>query len=219
MTDVAANVERARERIVAAGGDLDRITIVAATKQLPTEAVHAAVAAGVLDIGENYAQQLLAKVADGVPAGVRWHFLGAVQRNKVKALAPVVSLWHGVDRVAAVDVIAARAPGAPILVEVNTSGEAGKAGCGVGAAADVVEHARAGGLEVRGLMTVAPLAQPAEARAAFRRLAELRDELGLVELSMGMSGDLEIAVEEGATIVRLGTALFGPRPVQPQVRR
>ena len=219
QVDVAANLEKVRERIVGAGGDLDRITIVAVTKQLPTSTVHAAVDAGVLDIGENYAQQLLAKVDEGAPESVRWHFLGPVQRNKVKGLAPVVTLWHGVDRVAAADVIAARAPGAPILLEVNTSGDPAKAGCGAGFAAELLQHARAAGLEVRGLMTVAPLGEPEEARPCFRRLAELRDELGLVELSMGMSGDLEVAVQEGATIVRVGTALFGPRPVKSQVRR
>jgi pyridoxal phosphate enzyme (YggS family) len=219
MTQVAVNLEKIRARIEGAGGDLDRITIVAVTKQLPTTAVHEAAGAGLLDIGENYAQQLLAKVDEGVPASIRWHFLGAVQRNKVKGLAPLVTLWHGVDRVAAADVIAARAPGAPILVEVNTTGDPAKGGCGVGFTADLVDHARAAGLEVRGLMTVAPFGDLDEARTAFRRLAQLRDELGLVELSMGMSGDLEVAVQEGATIVRVGTALFGPRPVKSQVRR
>jgi pyridoxal phosphate enzyme (YggS family) len=218
VADVAVNLEAVRDRIARAGGDADSITVVAVTKQLDAEAVAAAAAAGIRDIGENYAQELVTKAA-AAPPGVRWHFLGTVQRNKVKALAPVVSLWHGIDRVAAVDVVAARAPGAAVLIEVNASGEPGKGGCGVAYAPELVAHARTAGLEVRGLMTVAPLGSPDAARVAFRRLAELRDELALVELSMGMSGDLEIAVQEGATIVRIGTALFGPRPMKRQVRR
>jgi PLP dependent protein len=219
VSDVAANLEIVRRRIESAGGDPDDITIIAATKELPTSSVHDAAAAGVFDIGENYAQQLIAKAHEGVPAGVRWHFLGAIQRNKVKALAPLVTMWHGVDRVAAVDVIAARAPGAAVLIEVNTSGEPGKAGCAPAYVAALVDHARDAGLEVRGLMTVGPLGAVEAARDSFRQLARLRDDLSLVELSMGMSRDLEIAVQEGATMVRIGTALFGPRPVKSQVRR
>ncbi len=218
MAGVAERLAAVRDRIERAGGDPDRITIIAVTKRQPEGAVGAAVAAGIVDVGENYAQEVLAKAATA-PSGVRWHFLGQVQRNKVKVLAPVVTLWHGVDRVAVIDAIAARAPGAAILVEVNTSGEPGKAGCGIGSTPEVVAHARSAGLEVRGLMTVAPQGDAEDARGAFRQLARLRDELALVELSMGMSGDLEIAVEEGATIVRIGTALFGPRPVHARVRR
>ena len=97
--DVAANLEAVRSRIRRAGGDLERITIVAVTKSCRPDAVHAAVAAGLVDIGENYAQELLAKAAEAPPAGVRWHFLGQVQRNKVDgAWRPSVRLWHGVDR-------------------------------------------------------------------------------------------------------------------------
>ena len=149
--DVAANLEKVRDRIVGAGGDLDRITIVAVTKQLPTSAVYAAVDAGMVDIGENYAQQLLAKVEEGVPENVRWHYLGPVQRNKVKGLAPIVTLWHGVDRVAAADVIATGARAAlgvagPPRVS-TTSGDPAKAGCGVSVRAELLKHARAAGLE------------------------------------------------------------------------
>jgi pyridoxal phosphate enzyme (YggS family) len=208
---VAANLDRVRDRIAGAGGDVERITIVAVTKQLGIDAAQAAAAAGLYDLGENYAQELLAKAPDA-PAAVRWHFLGQVQRNKVRSLAPVVALWHGVDRIAAVDVIASRTPVAPILIEVNTSDDPGRPGCGPGYVAELLDHARAAGLEVRGLMTVAPLGPPAVARHAFQTVARLREELSLVELSMGMSGDFEIAVQEGATIVRIGTALFGPRP-------
>jgi pyridoxal phosphate enzyme (YggS family) len=207
-----ANLDRLRDRIATAGGDPERITIVAVTKKLPLEAVEAAVAAGLTDIGENYAQELLAKAASA-PAGIRWHFLGPVQRNKVAALAGHVHLWQGVDRQAAADTIAARAPGAGVLVQVNVSGEAAKQGCAEVEAAPLVAHAQAQGLEVRGLMAVGPLGAPEAARAGFRRLASLAADLGLAELSMGMSGDLEVAIAEGATMVRVGTALFGPRPL------
>jgi pyridoxal phosphate enzyme (YggS family) len=218
VASVVDNLAAVHDRIERAGGDLDAITIVAVTKQQPDGAVAAATDAGLFDIGENYAQELVTKAATA-PLGVRWHFLGTVQRNKVRPLAPLVSLWHGVDRIAAADAIAARAPGAAVLVEVNTSGDPAKGGCGPGFAADLVAHARTAGLEVRGLMTVAALGDPKRARASFRQLAALRDELGLVDLSMGMTHDLEIAVQEGATIVRVGTALFGPRPVKPKARR
>lgn len=218
MIDIGANLDAVRRRIESAGGDLGAITIVAVTKRQPPEAVAAAVRAGVVDIGENYAQELIAKAA-GAPSTVRWHFIGAVQRNKVNVLAPLVTLWHGVDRSAVVDVITARAPGAGVLIEVNTSGEPGKAGCALADAPALVAHARAAGLDVRGLMTVAPLGPPEAARPAFRCLAGLRDDLNLIDLSMGMSADLEVAVQEGATIVRIGTSLFGPRSVRPEVRR
>jgi hypothetical protein len=198
-----------RARIASTGRDPDEVTIVAVTKGHPVEAVRAAVDAGLLDVGENQAQQLLAKVDAGVPPGVRWHFLGAVQRNKVKKLAPHVALWHGIDREAAGEELARHRPGVAVLVQVNLSGDASRPGCTWDAAPHLVARLRAGGLAVRGLMGVAT--RDGDARSEFRRLAQLRRDLGLDELSIGMSGDLEVAVEEGATIVRIGSALFGPR--------
>jgi PLP dependent protein len=210
VADVAANLERVRDRIARAGGD--RVTVVAVTKELPPDAVSAAVSAGLLDIGENYAQNLLAK-AGAVSSGVRWHLLSPPQRNKVRSLSGLVHLWQAVDRVAAADSIAQHAPGARILVQVNVAAEPGKHGCSVDEAPGLVEHARNAALDVRGLMAVGPLGPPEASRPAFRRLAQLAGDLELDELSMGMSGDLDVAVQEGATIVRVGTALFGPRPV------
>jgi PLP dependent protein len=218
VADVVANLEVVRGRIRAAGGDPDRVTVVAVTKKLPIASVQAAVDAGVVDVGENYAQELVAKAAEAPPA-VRWHFLGPVQRNKVPALAPHVHLWQAVDRAAAAAAIAARAPGAAVLVQVNVTDEPGKHGCAVADAPALVDHARALGLDVRGLMTVGPLGDPDRARPGFRALADLARTLELSELSMGMSADLEVAVQEGATIVRIGTALLGPRPVNGEVRR
>src|SRR4051794_40783783 len=128
MTDaasVAANVAAVRDRIAAAGGDVDRVRIVAVTKGFGPEAVEAAIAAGLTDLGENYAAELVAKWRPGL----RWHFLGAVQRNKVKSLAALVDLWQSLDRPDEAEAVAARAPGAAALVQVNVSGEAQKAGC------------------------------------------------------------------------------------------
>jgi pyridoxal phosphate enzyme (YggS family) len=219
--DVTAALAEVRRRIASTGRAVDDVAIVAVTKGFDATAVEAAARAGLADVGENYAQSMLDKVAalDGDGANVRWHFLGPVQRNKVKALAPHVALWHGVDRHAAADEIARRAPSAPVLVQVNLTGDATRSGVSWDDAAALVERLRTEvDVDLRGLMGVAA-PDVDEARTQFRRLAALAADLGLTELSMGMSGDLEVAVEEGATLVRVGTALFGARPGVPQVRR
>jgi len=225
--EVVERLAVVRRRIEAAGGTPDAVRVVAVTKGFGPEAVHAAMAAGVTDLGESYADELLAKsaeadaavegVADAAPR--RWHFLGRVQRNKVRRLAGVVSLWHGVDRVAAGREIAARAPGAAVLVQVNVSGEEQKSGCGFDEGPVLVDDLRHMGLDVRGLMAVGPTGPPELARPGYRRLARLAERLGLGERSMGMTDDLEVAVEEGSTIVRVGRALFGARSGANEVRR
>ncbi len=208
-------VEQVRARIASAGRRPDDVAIVAVTKGFGPDAVEAATAAGLHDCGENYAQELLAKAAASDSA-VRWHFMGPVQRNKVAGLAGHVALWQGIDRAAAAGEIARRAPGARVLVQVNLSGDPARPGCGWGEAPALVEAASDLGLEVEGLMGVAGREG---ARAQFRRLAALATRLGLAEVSMGMSGDFEVAVQEGSTMVRIGTALFGARPGAAQVRR
>jgi pyridoxal phosphate enzyme (YggS family) len=205
---VADNLRAVRARIERAGGDPDAITIVGA-KPPTVAACREAIDAGLVDLGENRAQELLSKV-DAV-AGVRWHFIGRLQTNKVKAIAPHVALWESIDRSDLVDELARRAPGAAVLVQVNTSGEAQKGGCEPGSVGVLVRHATDRGLTVRGLMGIGPLGAPEAARPGFRLLRELADELGLEVRSMGMTGDLEVAVQEGATMVRVGSALFGPR--------
>jgi pyridoxal phosphate enzyme (YggS family) len=215
---VEASLARVRRRIESAGGDPSRIKVVGVTKGFGPEAVRAAVEAGLLDLGENYAQELLPKAA-AAPSGVRWHFLGPVQRNKVAGLAPHVHLWQGVDRLSAGEAIAKRRPGASVLVQVNVSGEPNKAGCLPADTGPLVEALRRLDLDVEGLMAVGPLGAPEDARPGFRLLARLAAELGLHELSIGMSDDLEIAVEQGATMVRIGRALFGPRLGSPRLRR
>jgi PLP dependent protein len=216
--EVAARADAVRERIGRAGGDPDQVRLVAVTKAFGVEAVQSALDAGLADVGENYAQELLTKQAALPEPGPRWHFIGRLQSNKVRKLAPHVHLWQSVDRLALGAEIARRAPGAAVLLQVNLTGETTKGGCPPGDVAALVEGLRDLGLDVRGLMTVGPLAEPERARPAFRELRRLADELGLAERSMGMSADLEVAVEEGTTMVRVGSALFGPRPGAREMR-
>lgn len=217
---VAERLAAVRDRIAAAGAVAGDVTVVAVTKGHGLEAVAAARAAGLADLGENYAGELLSKhQAAGGSDGPRWHFLGHVQRNKVKAIAGAVHLWQGVDRLAAGREIAARAPGAAVLVQVNVSGEAAKNGCPPDDTRALVDELRRLDLRVEGLMAMGPAGPPEDARPGFRRLVALAGELGLPERSMGMSDDLEVAVQEGATMVRVGRALFGPRSPAPDLRR
>jgi pyridoxal phosphate enzyme (YggS family) len=189
-----------------------RVAVVAVTKGFGVDAVTAAVAAGCDAIGENYAQELLDKRAAIERLGPEVHFIGRLQRNKVRQLAGIVDVWCSLDRTSVIDEVAKRAPGGRVLIQVDTTGDPGKGGCDVGETAALVDRATERGLIVRGLMTVGPTAGDCEAaRPGFRRVRSLVDELGLDECSMGMSGDLVVAVEEGSTEVRIGTALFGPR--------
>jgi uncharacterized pyridoxal phosphate-containing UPF0001 family protein len=197
-----------RLRIANAGGDPDAVRILAVTKSFGPEAVVAARQAGLTDLGENYAAELRQK-APG-PDGTRWHFLGAVQRNKVRDLAPLVDVWQGVARLSEGARIAQFAPGATVLVQVDVTGAPGRNGCPPVEVGGLVAGLRALSLDVAGLMTVAP--QGGGAASAFGHVARLADALGLAERSMGMSDDLEVAVAAGTTMVRVGRALFGDRP-------
>jgi uncharacterized pyridoxal phosphate-containing UPF0001 family protein len=213
---VSAALAGVRQRIEAAGGDPGAVRVLAVTKGFGPEAVAAAVGAGLPDVGENYAQELVAKAAAVAPpaaAAVRWHYLGAVQRNKVRSLAPLVARWESVARVVEGEAIARHRPGAAVLVEVDASGVPGRTGCTAEEAPALVRDLAALGLEVRGLMTVAP--RGPGARAAFRLVRGLADRLALPERSMGMTDDLEDAVAEGSTMVRVGRALSGARPPRP----
>ena len=215
---VARRLAEVRRRIEQAGRDPGSVRVVAVTKTFDADAVRAALAAGLADIGENYASELLAKAAQlagPVPGGApapRWHYLGAVQRRRVRDLAPVVSWWQTVSRAVEGEAIARRAPGATVLVEVDTTGIPGRGGCPADAVPGLVSSLRALDLDVRGLMTVAPPGPAEQARPGFRLVATLARDLGLGELSMGMTGDLDVALAEGATTVRVGRALFGARP-------
>lgn len=191
-----------------------RVTVIAVTKAFGVEAVRAAVAAGCRDIGENYAQELVDKMREyGDHDRPTVHFIGRLQSNKVKMLAPVVDVWQSVDRASLVDEIARRAPGARIFVQVNATGEADKGGCDPGLVPELVETARARGLRVEGLMVVGPTdGDPQRTATAFTKVAALAREVGVSELSMGMSDDLDLALDAGSTMVRIGSAIFGGRP-------
>lgn len=211
---VAERLAAVRSRLERAGGN--DVRIVAVTKGFGPDAVEAAVAAGLDDIGENYAQECVAKLAAARPDRRPCvHFIGRLQRNKVRRLAGVVDVWQTVDRPELGRELARRAPGARVLIEVNISGEAAKGGVDPPAVSRLVNELGGLGLDVVGLMGIGPLAEPEAARPGFRLLRRLVDELGLAECSMGMSADLEVAVEEGSTMVRIGRALFGERPPRP----
>lgn len=212
--ELRARIERLWATVAEAGGDRARVTLVAVTKGFDVSVAELATSCGLEDLGENYAQELLAK-APVLAAGsrpVRWHAIGRLQRNKVRALAPVVHLWQTVDRADLAEEIARRAPGARVLVQVNTSEEPAKGGVEPSGAADLVHRARDLGLMVEGLMTVGRTGPVEQARPGFTSLTRLADRLDLPVRCMGMSGDVAVAVEEGATMIRIGSALFGPRP-------
>lgn len=210
MTSVAAAAAAVRQRVEAAGGDPERVRIIAVTKGHGLDAVQEALDAGLSDLGESYAQELVGKAEQLAPE-VRWHFIGGLQRNKVRLVAPFVHLWQSVDRLSLAAEIARRAPGAAVLVQVNVTGLEHQSGCPPARVASVVEGCTDLGLDVRGLMAIGPQGSDDVVRAGFRQVRELADRLGLPERSMGMSGDLEVAVAEGSTMIRVGTALFGPR--------
>jgi hypothetical protein len=196
------------------------VTLVAVSKTQPPGAIREAYAAGQRDFGENYAQEWRAK-ADALAdlTDLRWHFIGGLQTNKAKYLAGRVASVQTVDRLELARELsrrlAARGARVKAFLEVNVAGEASKEGCAPADVPALAEAVRAlPGLDLAGLMCVPPA--EGDPRPHFRLLRTLRDRLGLAELSMGMSGDWRLAVEEGATFVRIGTAIFGVRPHRPE---
>lgn len=215
MTDdfdrlVAERLAEVHARIERAGGIGVRVLPV--TKTFGIEACWAAYRAGCTAVGENYAQEVVTKLGNVErPFGV--HFIGQLQTNKVRALAPIIDCYETVDRRSLVDELAKRVPGATVLLQVAAAAEAGKGGCPLAEVPALLDHARSSGLLVNGLMTVGPTeGGPEAARPGFRAVRALLDRLQLEVLSMGMTDDLEVAVQEGATQVRVGSALFGSRP-------
>jgi hypothetical protein len=207
MTDLAANIDRIRQRIPA------HVTLVAVTKTVPPTRVDAALAAGVTVFGENKIQEAKAKIPL-VSSRAHWHFIGHLQSNKARDAVELFELIHSVDSVKLAGELNKWADRAGktqlILLEVNVAGEASKFGIKPeDLPATLAQVQQLPRLEVRGLMTVPPFVE--DVRPYFRRLRELRDATGLQELSMGMSHDFEVAIEEGATIVRIGTGIFGER--------
>jgi pyridoxal phosphate enzyme (YggS family) len=223
------NIETIRRRIeaacVKAARNPGEVTLLAVSKTFSGSDIAEAVAAGVQDVGENYVQELLKKKEELEGKEIRWHFIGHLQSNKVKYVAGWIHLIHAVDNIGLARELDRRAlqhrRTIDVLVEVNTTGEQSKFGIQPEAAIDFVgQLSTLPHLHVAGLMTIGPfLPDPEGSRPMFRTLRLLRDEikrLGLPNvtmqhLSMGMTGDFEIAIEEGATIIRLGTAIFGKR--------
>jgi pyridoxal phosphate enzyme (YggS family) len=219
MIDVAANVAAVRERIARAAErsrrDPREVTLIAVGKTKSAALLDDAIAAGVRDVGENYVQEAAAKRAQ-VKRPARWHMIGHLQRNKAKQALEVFDLVHSLDGVELAEALSRRGEAMgrtiPVLVEVNLGGEESKSGVSPDEVDGVVSHlGRLQHLTVEGLMTIPPTGPPEQTRPHFRRLRELRDRLGLRELSMGMTDDFEVAVEEGATMVRVGRAIFGER--------
>lgn len=209
LGEVAARVAQVRDEVTAAGGS--NVRIVAVTKSFGLDAINAAHSARCDAIGENYAQELLDKAAGGLPP-IEVHFIGHLQSNKVRQLAPHVDLWQSVESESVVRELSRRSPGARILVQVNTTGEGTKGGLEPANVSRFVELCRQSGLDVEGLMTIGPTdGTLREKVSAFRVLRTLVDEHGLAVCSMGMSDDFIPAVECGSTMIRIGSRLFGPR--------
>jgi PLP dependent protein len=220
-------LDRVRERIESArsrAGRGDPVTLVAVTKNHPVEAVRSLARLGVQDIGENRVQEMEDKASALGAGSVRWHLIGRLQRNKVRKALPLVELLHSLDSLRLAEAVSAEAVRRErevrVLVQVNVSGEETKGGFEPPEAAEAIERICAlPGVRVEGLMTMAPFTGDERVlRATFARARELRDavvgEVAAFEgrhLSMGMSNDFEIAIEEGSTLVRLGTVLLGER--------
>ena len=232
MDSIPANLADIRRRITAAAAAAGRspgdITLVAVSKTFSADHVRAAYAAGQRDFGENKVQEGLQKIGETADLEIRWHLIGHLQSNKAKKAAPAFAAIHAIDSVdlvRRVDAVAADAGAAPdLFIQVDLAGESTKFGA---LEADVPAIARAAAAcraaRLRGLMLLPPWSEdPEQTRPYFRRLRELRDRLvadgidgaGLRDLSMGMSHDFEVAIQEGATLVRVGTAIFGKRNVR-----
>jgi uncharacterized pyridoxal phosphate-containing UPF0001 family protein len=234
---VAERLAAVRHRIEGIAGLASGVEVVAVTKGFAPALAGVALGAGLRLLGENYAQELLAKAAwvdaqrgeaaarhqrgreagGDDPGAPHWQFIGQLQRNKVRQLAPHVHRWQSVDRAPLVDESARRAPGTLVFVQVNTTGEPQKGGCDPAETERLVARARDAGLVVDGLMTVGPTDAGARPGPAFRLLRGLVDRLGLDQCCMGMTDDLDVAVHEGSTMIRIGRALFGPRPARGRV--
>lgn len=218
------NVDDVRDRVIELRATIDaverawthHVAVVGVTKGFASDAIDAAVAAGCDAVGENYAQELIDKRTTVERLRPEVQFIGQLQRNKVRQLVGLVDVWCSLDRAPVIDEVAKRAPGARVMVQVDTTDDPAKGGCSVDDVAALVDRATELGLRVEGLLTVGPTGGGSEsARSGFRQVRALVDRLGLTECSMGMSGDLVVAIAEGSTQVRVGTALFGQRPPRP----
>ncbi|MCR4990018.1 MAG: YggS family pyridoxal phosphate-dependent enzyme [Lachnospiraceae bacterium] len=220
MNEIAKNLKSVNEKIKAAcdkaGRDFADVTLVAVSKTKPNEMLMEAYEEGVRDFGENHVQELVGKM-NTLPTDIRWHMIGHLQTNKVKYIVGRVYMIHSVDTLKLAKEISKEAQKkgvtVPVTVEVNIAGEESKFGGTLSDGEELVkEVSKLPGIEVKGLMCVAPYTEnPEDNRGYFKSLKAMADKLSLKELSMGMSGDYEVAVEEGATLVRVGSSIFGAR--------
>ncbi len=191
------------------------VTVVAVTKGFGIDAARAAAQAGVYDIGENYAQEIIKKRGHleslGEAEAYRWHFIGALQRNKVRKISNIISMWQSIDSFALGDEVAKRCEGPKILVQVNMAGSKTQGGVPADEVPTLVERFHELDIHVEGLMTIGANGDREATLMHFRNLKELSNSLGLTECSMGMSDDYDLALEAGATILRLGRSIFGNR--------
>ncbi len=215
---IAERLELVRGRIAQAaeraGRSSEDVTLVAVGKSFPAEVIAEGIAAGITHLGENRVQEAAAKIPALHHLPATWHMVGHLQTNKAKTALELFDIIHSVDSLHLAQVLSRRAERTiPVLLEVNVAGEASKFGFTPSEALQSAEAvAPLPHLDLRGLMTIAPFVNdPEEVRPVFRELRRLRDALGLAELSMGMTDDFEVAIEEGATIVRIGRAIFGER--------
>lgn len=210
-------VERIEAAAARSGRDPSDITLVAISKSKPVSDIRDLYESGHRDFGENRAQEMADKAAV-LPGDIRWHFVGALQTNKTRLVRPITHLLHSMDRESLASSWAKGiGPAPPVLIQVNTGSEPQKAGAGYDEVASLLEALLELGVEVRGLMAIPPLSADAEQmRPHFRALRRMRDRLlelhsQIRELSMGMTDDFEIAIEEGASLIRVGRAIFGDR--------
>ena len=194
---------------VASGG---RARLLPVTKAFGIRAVLAVREAGLTEVGESYAQEIVSKHRELDDPLLSWHMIGRLQRNKVRRLAGLVSLWQSVDRPELVDEIARWAPAARVLIQVDITGRSGQGGCRPGDVEPLMERACKVGLEVAGLMGIGVEGDRDGTERSFAGIARLADQLGLVERSMGMTDDRDLAIAHGSTLVRVGRGLFGDRP-------
>lgn len=228
MGAIAENLDRINQAIAdaakRAGRNPDEVTLIAVSKTKPAALIEQAIKAGHTHFGENYVQEARSKIEAIADPNVKWHFIGHLQSNKAKYVAPHYHMVHTVDSVKLAKELSKRATNAdrklPVLIEVNIAGEETKTGIDSAGVRELVDFvAGTEGLALKGLMTMPPFLPAEQARPYFVVLRNLRDELAanlppgasLDELSMGMSGDFEVAIEEGATLVRVGTSIFGSR--------
>jgi len=217
VRDIERRIAGACER---AGRSTDEVTLVAVTKTIEVPAIEAAFNAGIRDFGENRVQEAKPKIEqlESLRAQLTWHMVGHLQTNKAKTAVDIFDIIHSVDSVRLAETLSRRSQKKmPVLIEVNVSAEATKTGFWLPEVDEAVRQiGRLPNIEIEGLMTIAPwVSETEKVRHVFRQLRQLRDALGFRHLSMGMTDDFEVAIEEGATLVRIGRAIFGERIAAP----